>query len=374
MPDNKKHHYVPQFLLRNFAIEGSSNRAIAVADLKAKRFYDKAPIRQQCAKDYLYGKNLEMEKALGELETLASRLIRGAVTNSVLPEDGTQDWFDFLSFLAIQRGRTPASGRQSDKMATYFSREMLKQPGPGLEPPPPEVLSCLEVSNTMSAVESLQVDANLTPQLNDLADLLVVNDTEVDFVLSDLGVVFFNDWARECRDGGVDGFSCQGLQIFLPLSPRYLWIKFDPHVYDARHRSTVKATSLSDVLKVNRMMIASSEQNVYFSGRVATQKMLQDFDNHIRSSAAERVRLVKYRQTDGTGYAIMYQPLPLNVPVDLSFLRQRPLAFFVPLERRGKMHRYFSYSRRTLKGEEGRGPDPLPSWIIEGRFTVEILS
>lgn len=114
---------------------------MAVADLKAKRFHDMAPIRQQCAKDYLYGKEPEMEKLLGEAEGLAARVIHEAITNHVLPEEGTKEWFEFLSFMAIQRGRTPAAGRQSDMLATYFSREMLKQPGPGYEPPLPRSLA-----------------------------------------------------------------------------------------------------------------------------------------------------------------------------------------------------------------------------------------
>lgn len=226
----------------------------------------------------------------------------------------------------------------------------------------------------MSAVQWLQIDANLTPQLNDLADLLVVNETDLDFVLADVGVVFFNDWARESRGGGVDGFSCQGLQILLPLSPRHLWIKFDHHVYGAHHRSTVRARQLRDVEKINRLMIAVSEQNVYFSGRAVNREMLSRFDDHFRSPGAERVRLVKYHEVGGRGCAIVYQPLPLNIPTDLTFLRQHRLSMFVPIDRRGRMHRYHSYSRRTLKGEMGEGPHQGPPWITEGRYTVEVLS
>lgn len=374
MPHNKSQHYVPQFLLRNFAIDGSNGRAIAVADLKAKRIYNNARIKGQCAHDYLYGRNLEMEKLLGELEGINSRVIREAITNSVLPEEGTRAWADFLAFLAIQRGRTPATGRQSDRMATYFTRELLKHPGPDLVPPTPEALKGLEVRNSISAAETLQMDGNFAPQLSDLADLLVVNGTDIDFVLSDLGVVFFNDWARESSDGGVEGFCCQGLQVFLPLSPRHLWIKFDQYIYGAHHRSTVKATDPSDVAMINRIMIAAAEHNVYFSGRTTTREMLEKFDDHARSPATERVRLVKYRQTDGPGYAIMYMPLPLNVPAGLSFLRQHRLAFFVPLELRSRMYRPNSYRVATIKGERSDGPAPLPPWIIEGRYTSEFLS
>ena len=67
----------------------------------------------------------------------------------------------------------------------------------------------------------------------------------------------------------------------------------------------------------------------------------------------------------------MHRVLPMDLPTDLSFLQQHLLAMFVPITLRGKMYRYYSYSRPTVKGEKNDGPPADPPWIAEGRYTVE---
>jgi hypothetical protein len=61
MPDNKKHHYVPQFYLRNFGV-GSS---ISLFDIQRRRHIPRATIPGQCQRAYLYGSDNKEGSGVG---------------------------------------------------------------------------------------------------------------------------------------------------------------------------------------------------------------------------------------------------------------------------------------------------------------------
>jgi hypothetical protein len=63
MPANKSHHFVPQFLLRQFATE-PEGKHLCLFRVKERKHVKQASIRHQCARDDYYGKDPEMEKAL----------------------------------------------------------------------------------------------------------------------------------------------------------------------------------------------------------------------------------------------------------------------------------------------------------------------
>lgn len=312
-----------------------------------------------------------MERLLGEVEGLAAKAVKRIITSQILPEEGTSEWIDLLRFIAIQRGRTPGAAREQQVMTTKITREILSEPGPGYQPPAREVIDQIEVTTKLGEVKSLQMDTSLMPQLHDLADLLVENDTELDFVLPDIGVVFHNEWARE-YPGGVEGVSSQGLQILLPLSPRYILIKFDWQVYAAYHRSTIRVRNLDDIRAINRLMIANSEHNAYFSGRTPTRDMLSRWDEHIRSPRSSRVRVRKLREIGGRGTAVLHYTESVNASLGLSFLPQHLRAMLVPLQIRGDMYRWRSMQAPRIGGKALPPPEQTyPKWVREGRYSVE---
>ena len=65
MPENKRQHYVPQMLLGKFSRDGKRTNVVLLD--AGKRIRD-VGIREQCYRDYYYGKDGVMEKAFGETE------------------------------------------------------------------------------------------------------------------------------------------------------------------------------------------------------------------------------------------------------------------------------------------------------------------
>ena len=58
MSAHKNHHFVPQFYLRRFSPDG---RSVATLILNEIRVVEKASIRNQCQKEYFYGKGAAEE-------------------------------------------------------------------------------------------------------------------------------------------------------------------------------------------------------------------------------------------------------------------------------------------------------------------------
>ena len=73
VPDNKSHHYVPRFYLRNFSRSGKS---VDLFNIDSQRLIKNAPIKEQCCRDYFYGKNPDNEKSLSAAEGEVAQLFR----------------------------------------------------------------------------------------------------------------------------------------------------------------------------------------------------------------------------------------------------------------------------------------------------------
>jgi hypothetical protein len=133
MANNKKHHYVPKLLLRNFSTD-PDRKQINLFNIKRLKFISAASIDGQCYKDYFYGKEPTLEKTFGKLESLVSVLFKNAIKNSVLPSRHTVDFINLISFIALQLGRTVAAEEETNEGANQIAKYMLGQERPDLLP------------------------------------------------------------------------------------------------------------------------------------------------------------------------------------------------------------------------------------------------
>lgn len=354
----KNHHYVPRFLLRNFSLPGSEGNTIELMNLKTRLFHAPAPTKSQSSEDHFYGKDQGMESLLGELEGLASQIIKATIATSSVPDPLTTEWRTMVDFIAIQHGRTPAAMRQSNSFVTSIFRNMLHAGGiPKMPTLSPSAIDKIRLTHKSGALLTLDEAADLSPKLWDLADLLVVNECDANFVLPDVGVIFHNEWARESRDWGVTGYCCHGLQILCPLSPRVLWIKYDPDAYRIpQGRTVVSARKTEDVLKINRLAIAHAETNVYFPGDTATRTMLSQA-TELRAPRSESVRSKRLTRRGGKEVAVAsHYELP-NVAFDVPWMTLSPEAARIPVTQRAGMYRATSQDMPTIREyREGKRP------------------
>jgi hypothetical protein len=81
MATNKNQHFVPRSHLRPFTVN-AGDAAINVFNLDRKRLILNAPVKTQCSRDYFYGTDEKLEKAIQMIESKYGAALRAIITNN----------------------------------------------------------------------------------------------------------------------------------------------------------------------------------------------------------------------------------------------------------------------------------------------------
>ncbi|MFY8105533.1 MAG: DUF4238 domain-containing protein, partial [Elstera sp.] len=115
MADNKRQHYVPKSTLRYFASDFGVKkpRQIRLFNIASQKIIPNASLKEQCYRDYFYGKNLAIEKSLADMEGYFAALVRKMInTRSIDERDGWQ----LIQMVALQKSRTLRSEEEINNM------------------------------------------------------------------------------------------------------------------------------------------------------------------------------------------------------------------------------------------------------------------
>lgn len=285
MAEKKNQHFVPQFYLRNFSNDG---RSVAAYLLSSQRYIPVASIKDQCSKDYLYGKDSWLEETFSQLETGMARIVTRILATNRLPRRNSGDYARMLVFIGAQKGRTLGAGKDQN--------DLLKGMGEYLIPPIaesigyPEAAEDLELELVEPIRSSLEVMAECAPMIMDMTMILLVNESGLGFITSDDPVVLYNLYMEDQLSGFL-GLQSIGLQIFFPLSPTHMILLYDSHVYGLpKDTETFRVTDPKDVRELNRLMAVHARSVVYFDGRVTQSDEVLSTMASIRGKRVERRR------------------------------------------------------------------------------------
>ena len=338
-------------------------------DLDAGECRDGISIAGQCARSFFYGRDGLMENALGDLEGAAAQAIRDLIRlGPGRPPFRQEDAVTLLVFIAAQHGRTPAA--MAEQEAMY--RGLVERGLASAITDPDERARGVEylIRRDISALRSTQMSVTIGSSLADLADLLVVNDSAIHFVTSDIGVVFHNHWAQPVRGVGVLGFACSGLQMFLPLSPRHLLVKYDAAIY-APPRSTVHVRAPESVHTVNRLQCAYAERHLYFAGNSETRASLVQLQRATpRAYRSKNVHVERLKQVDGDEELVLWYSEQARLDARLPWLPIRRSMARVPVQQRAQAWRpkAMEMIHPTPRLEE---PPPPPAHLMGKAFKVD---
>lgn len=259
MPNNKKHHYVPRFYLKRFSPDG---RSISLWNINNRIKVPSVNLKHQCYKNYFYGKELQVEQALSLVEGHTARIFRLIDNYESPPPYDSEDYLTLVLYMLMQYGRTAYSADALDEMYDKMMKHLF---GPRAETEGID-LSKVTIGIKNSAQFSLGMTAQFYPLMLDLSCKLLLNETSVDFVVSDNPVVLNNQLLSFRRHGSNTGLAAKGLQVFLPISSNKLLIFYDHESYSvgANSKAFVKITSLRDVYELNTLQMTSAYENVYF--------------------------------------------------------------------------------------------------------------
>lgn len=227
-----------------------------------------APVKNQCSRDYFYGDDLRLERALQSSEgSYAQGLSIILKPGYCLAEEQRQL---LLRFWLLQHLRTEAASRRALEM----SAEMVKVVGSPIEGFSPSIKEAVQMA-MRTFVQNIDV-------VDDLKVCLIRNRTTLPFFTSDDPAVLTNRWSMEDDRTSFRSFGLHsaGALLFLPLSPRVLCLAYDGDVYSVPHSGGwVEAKCERDIHAYNQHQYFNCRANVYFHDWDYFHRVKQDYDS-----------------------------------------------------------------------------------------------
>ena len=314
----KKQHYVPKFLLRKFSRSGADINLLA---LRTNSRILGASLKTQCYRDHYYGKDGSIEKGFSEMEAATSAVL-GELSEDHLEGLSDEDLRVLLYFTHYQSLRTVGAEVEIKDMMRGVLMELLKT-SPKISA---EDIEGVGIEINTSTAETLILAAKTLPVLFDLKFKFLINPHELQFVISDNPVAFYNQFAENTKAfsyiQGATGLAAKGLQIFLPLSPRVQMALYDPATYQyGSPRKLTCGVSAKDVALLNRLQIIGADDCVYFLGELSTDKASEMIGIHEAwaSSMAPVARTINIVKDGKMGKGIQTVRESIKIGAKFSF-------------------------------------------------------
>lgn len=334
----RRQHYVPKFYLKAFQ---SAPKRIHVCHLDTLRSIRDASLRDQCYLHRFYG-SVELEDSLSQLENAAAPVLRTICESGRPPSLGSEEHAVLLAFVGLQAFRTPAK-REAIKDGWGKMDELIfgdREPDPN---------SNLSRFSPVDEAEALKLQFGTVSLFTEsIADLrLYVGRTSPKELLitSDNPLFKYNSYCRGIRYWGCLGAKCQGLQIFLPLSPRILLLLYDASIYKITDEEGGKIASgkisKRDVARFNSLQVFNAQRCIYFSDwsqAGAIERLVSEYRPGERD--VMRVNEGKLVGSDASSIVHLWEEQP-ELPFSMPLSQLRFQASKVPLKSRVNVYRGF---------------------------------
>jgi len=254
----RSQHFVPRAYLKHFS-SPKNRKAVGLFNIERGLYVDEAPIKSQCAKPFLYGKD-ELENILAEVESKYDLWIgRGALADPpAVPDDidAFVQFFTMIQFLRTEYAaiRARAQFTMMDQLARIPTDSEFS-------------ISKLDTSDTAMVRMGVQSSLKFKDVIADLKLAFIRNKSSVPFVTSDDPVAFANRFASQRLKSDNFGFAQTGALFWLALSPAVGALLYDRDAYSVAKDSKWWATldKDRDARALNELIFIKARENIYFS-------------------------------------------------------------------------------------------------------------
>jgi len=270
-------HYVPKLLLKRFSYEDKIN--IGLMSASSGEVRSPIPYKPQCAKHYFYGKDLFIEKKLGKIEDETGKIIDLISSISDPHIDRSSRAHILLTIFAVyQYVRTDKALKLAEEVVEKNYSIAKEHAKPNL------MLKLAETANgQLSEQELSEFYDNVTVSMTNphsimfesansiilpslqLEMKLLINDTEIPFIISDNPLVYMDAQSEDCF-----------YRMLLPLTPKLLLVFYDGRKYKIglRKANFHKLTNETDVFYLNVLQYLNCQKNIYFGPGTPTKHLM----------------------------------------------------------------------------------------------------
>lgn len=278
MATNKNQHFVPRCYLKPFTHD-EENKVINLYNIDRERHIHLAPVKHQCSRDYFYGDNPQLEKAIqfveGSYATVAKELLSEGCKLNIRHKTILR-WFWLLQHLRTEAACKRAI-EMNNEMGSTFQEEApdfkigIKQA---------VQMAMLTYADGMNIVDDLKV-------------CLIKNKTKTPFITSDDPAVLSNKWHLNDKRANFMSFGMHsaGALLFLPLNPKVLCLCYDGDVYSISHTNGwVQVKSERDIMHFNQFQLGNCMANIYYQDKCHADSVSRLYEElfHIRPSERHR--------------------------------------------------------------------------------------
>lgn len=324
MSEYKKQYYVPQLLQRQFSTDDANIACYNIArDIEII-----SPISTTAQKSWFYKTNasdkVSIEKVYGSIESDAGPLV------SRINDDDfgftAEECEKLFVFAVAQLMRSPKAAHAMGDILGICKQRGVK-------------IVCDEIANGTRTYENLPMQASISipavvKHLSGKAFVYLVNDTEVDFILSDNPAVMFSPAAEVAEERNItDIMQAQepfsGYMLYLPLGLKVGVLYFDDDYYNLGDDAIIQV-SQQDAITLNGLEVRCAINTLMFKEGT--------FDKTKISEA------LKYRCTE----KFQRYQRTIYTPIDRDF----SLSFFSIDEEMLINKMYLQLARYKMKNEE----------------------
>lgn len=255
MATNKNQHFVPRCHLKQFASDANGN-AIRIYNVDRDKFIENAPIKNQCSRDYFYGKDPSLDAAIRTLEGAYGTAVGKILNPQYTLTD--EDRETLRIFWLMQYLRTEAASKRTVEITENLRRAMGTS----------DLSLRLEIRDAVQM--AMRIFAETIGIVSDLKVCLVCNHSHMPFVTSDDPAILTNRWAlhNSKRTGRSFGLNSAGNLLLLPLTPRIMFLGYDGDVHSISHdRGWVHFRRDGDADAFNQHQYLNCRANIFVRDR-----------------------------------------------------------------------------------------------------------
>lgn len=266
MAEKEKQHFVPKFYLKRFSFN-EEEQQIGIYNKTQGKYIQQGSLKAQAYKKNYYGKDGELEDALGMIEGKMAPLLSKICKENLIPKDGSKGHFFLLMLLVSTDLRNPVIREMMDKAISQLllaTQGDLGQFSPFFE------------NGTLNLINAPQIIMRqMHKQIvlcSDLHFKFLINKTSQAFITSDNPVIKYNQFleGRNIIDAAT-GSSSLGIQMILPLNHRLSVMFYDSKIYKVgdKKKMTLDLDDIQDVIQLNILQFLNSKNNVLFDHRIS---------------------------------------------------------------------------------------------------------
>lgn len=273
--NNKKvyNHYVPQFLLRHFS---ENKKSISMYMKSKQKYVSDAPINRVAGCNYLYGKTSEFEDWFCEIEGHAAKIINDICDTKKIPNNKNLKEFLYAFFL-ISETRTKA---MADNYTGFWNNVIkndikyaIMNGHSKFNGFSDQDIDQIRISVNIPNLDLVKSAIQIAKHIKDLKMILIINDTDVPFILSDCPVVKYNPYLIECTNIDTFGWYHRGILAFLPISNNFLLGLIDTQIYKVKYlkKGKIIISDKQQINELNKLFALHAEDFIFFNQNMKSE-------------------------------------------------------------------------------------------------------